>query len=345
MTRIKKRKTNSYFFAKCFSEFLTLLTLCRCGSNDTAAMPAAPLLGTQRVSLSADQLTPHFRTWLVAHGYGGFHFERSDLEASSFGGKQDDADPIAHRPVIFVHGNSDRALGTPPDLTGFVASRDYFLKNGYSAAELYATTWGPADPARKLEQYHSRLYLTQVRAFIEAVRAYTGAAKVDVIAHSMGVTLARKAISGGRASDSLDGGRYDLGPRLGYVSTFIGIAGANQGLYGCYLTGATTPACGATNGFYPGYLIGFLGPYGVSEILQNVNSATHYEANYVYSIWSSDDEIINAHLPLGGLVYGKYTSQIPGQDGEKRYSSYSHNENKDLTSAVQLEMLRFHRVP
>ena len=40
-----------------------------------------------------------------------------------------------------------------------------------------------------------------LRAFIEAVLTYTKADKVDVISHSMGVTLARKAIQGGNSKD------------------------------------------------------------------------------------------------------------------------------------------------
>jgi len=39
--------------------------------------------------------------------------------------------------------------------------------------------------------------LEYLRAFTEAVIAYTGAAKIDVIGHSMGVTLSRRVIKGG----------------------------------------------------------------------------------------------------------------------------------------------------
>jgi triacylglycerol lipase len=288
-------------------------------------------------------LTPHFRNWLAANGYSGYDFARDDVAGGSYGGKQNDSDTAINQPVIFIHGNSDSALGTGAPFTGWTASISYFLSRGYKTSELYATTWGPADPALSLYQYHSKAYLTKIRAFIQAVKAYTGAAKVDLITHSMGVTLARKSILGGAASDSMDGGDYDLGPPLtGIVDTFVGIAGGNRGLVNCYLSGPTTPTCGDTNGFYPGYLIGLQGPFGVSQILQNINASSHYEGSYVYTIWSTVDEVIG----YGCLVYGRYTPQIPGQNGEQRFSSlpYGHINSKDLTGYYQWRMVKYHAV-
>jgi triacylglycerol lipase len=286
-------------------------------------------------------LTPHFRNWLAANGYSGYDFARSDVQGGSYGGKQNDSDTLINQPVIFIHGNSDSALGTGAPFTGWTDSINYFLSQGYKTSELYATTWGPADPAQAVDQYHSKAYLTKIRAFIQAVKAYTGAAKVDVIAHSMGVTLARKAILGGTASDPMDGGAYNLGPPLtGIVDTFVGIASANRGLVSCYLSGQTTLACDDTNGFYPGYLIGLQGPFGVSQILQNINASSHYEGSFVYTIWSTVDEVIG----YGCLIYGRYTTQIAGQNGEKRFSSppYGHINSKDLTGCYQLRMVKFH---
>ncbi len=288
-------------------------------------------------------LTPHFRNWLAANGYSGYDFARDDLQGGSYGGKQSDRDSVINQPVIFIHGNSDSALGTEAPFTGWAASIDYFLTQGYKTAELYATTWGPADPSLSSSQYHAKAYLTKIRAFIKAVKAYTGAAKVDVIAHSMGVTLARKAILGGAASDPMDGGDYDLGPPLtGIVDAFVGIAAANRGLVNCYLSGPMTPACSDTNGFYPGYLIGLEGPFGVSRILQNINATSHYEGSFVYTIWSTVDEV----LGYGCLVYGRYTPQIPGQNGERRFSSYpyGHINSKDLTGFYQWRMVKYHAV-
>jgi triacylglycerol lipase len=286
-------------------------------------------------------LTPHFRNWLAANGYSGYNFARDDAPGGSYGGKQNDSDAVVNQPVIFIHGNSDSALGTGAPFTGWTASINFFLSQGYKTSELYATTWGPADPALSIYQYHSKVYLTKIRAFIKAVKAYTGAAKVDVIAHSMGVTLARKAILGGAASDLMDGGDYDLGPPLtGAIDTFVGIAGSNRGLVTCYLSGPTTPACGDTNGFYPGYMIGFQGPFGVSQILRDINASSHYEGSYVYTIWSTIDEVIG----YGCVVYGRYTPQIPGQNGERRFSSlpYGHINSKDLTGYYQHRMVKYH---
>ncbi len=86
--------------------------------------------------------------------------------------------------------------------------------HGWTKAELYATTWGSADSNKAAFNYHSKEYLTYLRKFVEAVLAYTKSDKVNIVSHSMGVTLARKIIKGGEGHDSLAGGSYNLGPPL-----------------------------------------------------------------------------------------------------------------------------------
>lgn len=291
------------------------------------------------VTVSA-QLTANFQTWLNANGYGGYDFNRG---GNSYGGKASASDTVVNQPVIFIHGNSDSALGQSSTFTGWNASINYFGSQGYKKSELYATTWGDADPYYAAYQYHSKPNLQKIRAFIQAVKAYTGAAKVDVVTHSMGVTLTRKAILGGSGNDSANGGSYNLGASLtSSVDAFVGIAGANWGLVSCYQSNSSTPTCGATNGLYPGYAAGSP-PYGLSNILYNINySASHYEGGYVYTIWSTADEVIG----YGDVVYGRYTSQIPGQNGEKRYGDYpyGHINAKDLTGYYQWRMVKYHAV-
>ncbi len=283
------------------------------------------------------QLTADFQNWLNANGYSSYNFNSG---GNSFGGRAFAGESVVNQPVIFIHGNSDAANGNAYGMTGWTASRNYFISQGYKGAELYAITWGDNNPALSAYQYHSLPNLQKIRAFIQAVKAYTGAAKVDIVTHSMGVTLTRKAILGGTGNDALNGGNYNLGASLtSSVDTFVGIAGANRGLVSCYSSGGTTPTCAATNGLYPGYLyFGFV--TGVSNILTNMNSSSHYEGAFVYSMWSTVDEIIG----YGNLVYGQYTSQIPGQNGEVRFTAvpYGHFNSKDLTGYNQLRMVKFH---
>ncbi len=287
-------------------------------------------------------LSTDFRNWLTANGYGSYGFERGDVPGGSYGGRAFAGQAVVNQPVIFIHGNSDSAIGTGAALgTGWRASIEYFKSQGYTSAELYATTWGPANSALASQQYHSKDYLTRLRAFITAVKMYTGATKVDIVTHSMGVTLARKAIKGGSGNDALAGGAYNLGSSLtSWVDTFVGIAGANRGLVACYNSGPVTPTCGNTNGFYPGYLVGGFGPYGVSAYLVDLANTSHYEGSYVYTIWSSADEVIG----YGTIVYYESTCRIPAQNGERTYSGYpyGHLGVKDQTGYYQLRMVKYH---
>src|SRR5262245_14884744 len=67
-------------------------------------------------------LTTHFRNWLAANGYSGYNFARDDAPGGSYGGKQNDSDAVINQPVIFIHGNSDSALGNGAAFSGWTAS-------------------------------------------------------------------------------------------------------------------------------------------------------------------------------------------------------------------------------
>lgn len=77
------------------------------------------------------------------------------------------------------------------------------------------------------------------------------------------------------------------------------------------------PVSNTIDGYYPGQL-GFEGQvHGQSQFLQDINSQQHYEGQHVFSIWSANDEVVNAGTPGGrSLVWGKNTNEIPGRDGE-----------------------------
>ena len=145
-----------------------------------------------------------------------------------------------------------------------------------------------------------------MRAFVEAVIAYTGAKQVNIISHSMGVTIARKVIQGGSAVDH-SAGSYEVGPSLGSkVKTFVAIAGANLGLTACY-SSSILPTCNTKDGFFPG-----LTPAShPSDYLNNLNTSGQKEGSNIYVIWSKYDNI----LLYGCLVWGKITCRVPQQTG------------------------------
>lgn len=299
-------------------------------ANVAPAVDTLAITANRPLALSAD-----FQAWLKQQGISN-DFVRADVQGGSFGGKTDAAPEAKRTPVVFIHGNSDSALGTGGTFNGFAASRSHLLANGYSQAELYGTTWGPASVMQAANQRHDAINLLQVRRFIEAVLSYTGKDKVSVVSHSMGVTLARRAILGGTFTDPSTGKTVDLGPPLGgRIEVFIGIAGANRGLVaGLSPAAAFIPTISPRGGLFPGYPTPF-GVRGQSDTLQALAQAEHYEGERVYSIWSPTDEVIG----FGNIVYGAPTSRIPGQDGECRVVA-SHMGTKNTTLQQQLEWLR-----
>jgi hypothetical protein len=279
-----------------------------------------------------DAISDHFQVWLETSPQAAEDLARIDIDGGSFGGLVDGTDCLANPPMVFVHGIGDRALGG--DFGGWTASTDHFLASGYRQAELYATTWGSADPTQSGLQTHSRDNVLRVRRFIEAVLGYTGAERIDIISHSMGVTLSRRAVLGGTAYDA--NGEYDIGePLTDRVDGFIGIAGGNRGIASCYLN-PLLPTCDAITGFFPGHYIN-----GViveeSRFLAELNAQSGYEGERRHSIWSSFDEVIGAAC----IVWDENTCGIPGQTGEREFSEmeYGHLEVRDLTAAEQLELV------
>lgn len=302
----------------------------------------APRTTQKTTSLAGITITPHFQSWLTANGYGGYNFSNPNIDGDSYGGKASNSTPVNRQPVIFIHGNSDKAVGyLGTTMSGWTGSLNHFHGEGYTEAELYAVTWGDANPLFSANQTHSKPVLTRLRAFVEAVIDYTGASKVDIVTHSMGVTLMRKVIEGGTTYDP-NFGSYNLGPSLSNkVDAFVGIAGANQGLTNCYpYPSYTTPTCDDETGLYPGYL--FWGSvFGKSTILQDINSSSGYEGDYRYSIYSTNDVIVG----YGCLVYGVNTCYIPGQTGTKNIPSRGHFGLKDYTSSTQYSMVVDHVIP
>ena len=156
------------------------------------------------------------------------------------------AGPVTRTPVIFLHGNNDTPYPTPPcgfygNVQGFA---QYLADNGYATSELWALGYqgdqcdlAGDQPRRSSIAHTNAANVPDLRRFVRAVLAYTGAAQVDIVAHSLGVTLAREWM------------RQDESWRT--VRRFVAIDGPNQGIINCSPDPANYFQFPAAGGFTP----------------------------------------------------------------------------------------------
>ncbi|GMT10425.1 hypothetical protein PFISCL1PPCAC_1722, partial [Pristionchus fissidentatus] len=284
-------------------------------------------------------ITNHFQNWLNANGYAADKFARSDYGTQgSYGGFSGSEDKILHTPVVFIHGNSDSALAAGI-YSGWTNSIQYFLDKGYTSSELYATSWGDVNALKSGLRTHDCATTQRLRRFLVAVQSYTQSEKVHLIGHSMGVTLGRKIILGGKITAK--DGNCDLGPPLRFVDVFVGLAGANYGL--CICAGNKhEPTCNHDDGFWPGDSCGDNKNCGAatmtlpcnlaiySKFLTDLNQDFTQLAKRVVSVWSSVDMI-----QYGDETWGKPTSLIPRSSDQKIYPNYTHMQTKESPEAVE----------
>ncbi len=166
-----------------------------------------------------------------------------------FGGFGGGTCVATHTPVVFIPGNGDDARNYDfPSSTGVPSSYDTLRAAGYNDCEIFGINWlSTADRQQPLYNYHTAAKAKIVADFITDVLAFTGKTQVDVIGHSMGVTVGLHAIE-----------RYALQSKL---RRFIGISGGMRGLSVCPSVGYANPlypVCGSQNifdsdtfGYYP----------------------------------------------------------------------------------------------
>jgi hypothetical protein len=164
-------------------------------------------------------------------------FQPSNAPWGGFGGGSCTA---SKTPVIFLHGNGDEAKNFDfPTATGVDSVYEAFRAAGYNDCELFGLTWlSPAENSQPQFNYHQPTKAAQIADFLWDVMAYTGATQVDVVSHSLGVTMALYAV--------------DEAGLWGSVRRFVGIAGGLRGLASCGWVGYANPAyptCGSQNVF------------------------------------------------------------------------------------------------
>lgn len=170
-------------------------------------------------------------------------------------------------PVVFLHGNGDSAISfdMPPGAVsgGYTTPTrspyEELKAAGYNDCELFGVTYLSADErANPSINYHEPYTYNLIKSFIDKVKAYTGKSQVDIVAHSMGSSMALAMI------------KYKA--YQGSVRRFVNIAGGIRGLQTCLYSGYQNPlaqTCNAeayvwpysyyTFGFYPSSGVAYYG--------------------------------------------------------------------------------------
>lgn len=109
------------------------------------------------------------------------------------------AGPVSRTPVIFLHGNNDTPYPTACNPYGAVHGlAQYLADHGYAPSELWGLGYQGdqcdllADPTKRSGAAHTTVAnIPDLDRFVQAVLDFTGAKRVDIVGHSLGVTLAR----------------------------------------------------------------------------------------------------------------------------------------------------------
>ena len=115
------------------------------------------------------------------------------------------AGAVTRTPVIFLHGNNDVPYVTPCSPTNgkIQLLAQHLADNGWSTSELWGLGYqgdqcdlvaalGGDNTKRARIGHTNQANVPDLRRFVAAVLAYTGARQVDIVGHSLGGTLARE---------------------------------------------------------------------------------------------------------------------------------------------------------
>jgi len=205
-----------------------------------------------------------------------------------------------HIPVIFLHGNNDTPFPTTCNPFGYIHNfAEYFRENGYQAGDLWGLGYQGdqcdllSDPTLKSGVAHSTAAAVPLlRAFVRAVLAYTGSTRVDIVAHSLGVTVAREWMFQDHS--------YSM------VRSLVAIDGPNHGIVDCSPNPANYFQLPANGGFIPNSAI--CDEYGSdhTQLLATLNAAGETPGPTTYLVIRN---VFRASPESGDFVY------LSAQDG------------------------------
>jgi triacylglycerol lipase len=214
------------------------------------------------------------------------------------------ASAYARDPVVLVHGNGD----SPSD---WANTYNKLISKGYASSQIIRPNWGNKSCVTCNAHYDYNVDIVRKAIATALGRSSTG--KVDVIGHSMGVTMAAKAIL--------------VGGYAGKVDAFVGIAGALRGVN----------YCGTYPYHYPSAACGSLGFSKDNPFLLSIRNK-RFGAR-MYSIKSYYDAVI-CNGWGGCFVDGTHTSNIWYRGASYTYNSLGHFGLQDYTTERQVSLIQ-----
>lgn len=216
------------------------------------------------------------------------------------------AGPVQRTPAIFVHGNNDTPFPTACNPFGYIhAMAQFFADHGYAPSELWGLGYQGtqcdliAQPTNRSAGAHSTVAnVPDLRKFVAAVLAYTGARQVDIVGHSLGVTLARTWL---RTDDAFH-----------LVRRFVAIDGPNHGIINCSPSPANFYQLPASGGFTPDSALCL--EYGADDtpLVRFMNGGRHEaQAPTQYLVIRNADKSF-VYFPVQDGVF----PPVPAQDRE-----------------------------
>jgi pimeloyl-ACP methyl ester carboxylesterase len=236
--------------------------------------------------------------------------------------------PVNRVPVIFLHGNNDTPYATACNPYGRMqALAQHLADNGYSTSELWGLGYQGdqcdlgADQTRRSSIAHTnQANVPDLRRFVRAVLAFTGAREVDIVGHSLGVTLAREWI------------RQDGAHAL--VRKLVAIDGPNHGIINCSPSPANFWQIPSLGGFTPGSEVCQELGSPDTPFLKLLNGRGGHEENLrgidVLVIRNADTSFVYFPLQDGNLA------PVPAIDSYGKPTDFS--KSAELRGARQLDL-------
>ena len=235
-------------------------------------------------------------------------------------------------PVIFLHGNNDTPFPTPCNPFGYIHNvAQHLLASGYRPSELWGLGYQgdqcdlAAEITRKSGVSHSTAAAVPlIREFVRAVMAYTGAHRVDIVAHSLGVTAAREWM--------LQDNAYGL------VRSLVAIDGPNHGIISCSPDPANFYQLRANGGFVPDSAI--CEEYGSdhTQLLSTLNAAGETPGPTSYLVIRN---VQGANPQSGDFVFlsaqdGPYLPAVPAKDRDGISHDFSNSALLEGAPSIDL---------